>query len=296
MRTSNLIDPFQGKMGVFHCVTDALKKKILFRERKDYVYGVNSLAVCALDGTVEILCYCLMSNHLHILLKGTLESCIRFMRKLLHRLAVYAGERDGEKAGFGLSDFEIIPVTSRNQMRKEIAYILRNPYKAHVASPVSYEWNSADVMFSPQTGCVHGKQVQDLTVRECRRMFAARGPLPGHYEYSDGKLLNESFIRNDLAQKCFRDDIDYFNEIKKFDNEVEVEAEHLGKERAFFSDEELREKMLALCRKEYDVSAPDLLDRKSLLNLAGALRMRFGAGREQLERLLGLEDSLVGKL
>jgi hypothetical protein len=296
MKTSNLIDPFRGKPGIYHFSTDALKKKILFKERTDFVYGVNSIAICAKDGKVDVLCYCLMSNHIHILLRGALSDCLRLMRKLMFRLAVYAGKRDREKAGFGVEDFEIVPVTSRNQMKKEIAYILRNPYKARVASPISYEWNSADVMFNPHAESVHGKSVQELTVVECRRTFATRGPLPEHYEYFEGKILNKCFVRNDLAQKCFRDDIDYFNEIKKFDNEIEVEGERLGKEHVFFTDEELHAKMLRMCRNEYYVSSPDQLDRKSLLNLARALRVRFGAGKEQLERLLGLDDSLVGKL
>jgi ribosomal protein L13 len=68
-----------------------------------------------------------MSNHIHILLRGALSDCLRLMRKLMFRLAVYAGKR--------------------------------NPFKARVASPISYEWNSADVMFNPHAESVHGKSV-----------------------------------------------------------------------------------------------------------------------------------------
>ncbi len=290
------MDPFQGRIGIFHFCTDALKKKILFKERRDYVYGVNSIAIFAAPGRVEVLCYCLMSNHFHVLLRGRLPDCVRFMRKLLMRLAIYVAARDGEKGGFGMDSFDVTPVTSRNQMKKEIAYILRNPLKARIASPISYEWNSADVMFNPQSGNISGSSLKALTVEERRKLFATREKVPEQFEQRDGKILNKSFVRYELAQRCFQDDMDYFNELKRFNNEAEVEGEHLGQEKLFFTDEELIEKMLLMCRKEYYVSSPAALDRKSLLNMATALRVRFGAGKEQLERILGLDDALVSKL
>lgn len=295
MNASPLIDPFQGKPGVFHFSTDALKKKLLFKDRKDYVFGANSIAIyaAAAGGKVIVLCYCLMSNHIHILVRGTLPDSIAFMQQVLYRLALHMAKRDGKTRNLRVNDFYIVPVTSRIQMKKEIAYILRNPYKAKIASPISYEWNSADVMFNPNLAAMSGQPLKDLSFDKRRQLFATRNRLPDAYEHIDGRILNKSFVKNELAQKCFHDDMDFFNELKRFNNESEVEGGHLGQEKTFFTDEELHEKMMLTCRNEYYVSTPAALDKKSLLHLATALRVRFGAGKEQLERILGLEDVLL---
>ena len=63
-----------------------------------------------------------------------------------------------------------------------------------------------------------------------------------------------------------------------------------------FSDEELSGKVSTICREEFHVSDIQRLDRKSLLMMARTLSRRFGAGKAQLARILGIEQDILEKV
>ena len=73
----------------WHICTDGLAKNVIFKNRADYVFGMNSIPVCTLAHGVTTLAFCLMSNHVHFVVRGTEELSLRFIkayrRTFLHR-------------------------------------------------------------------------------------------------------------------------------------------------------------------------------------------------------------------
>ena len=63
----------------YHISSEALEKNDIFHSREDFATGMNDIATCSLRYDVMILCFCLMSNHFHFVLKGTYKSCQSFM-------------------------------------------------------------------------------------------------------------------------------------------------------------------------------------------------------------------------
>ena len=45
----------------WHICTDGLAKNVIFKNRADYVFGMNSIPVCTLTHSVTMLAFCLMS-------------------------------------------------------------------------------------------------------------------------------------------------------------------------------------------------------------------------------------------
>lgn len=286
-------DPFHGKKGFFHLSTEALKDRLLFRTDEDFKYGVNSLALLVANSNVSLLCYCLMSNHVHLLLSGTWEECRQFMTRYLWRLSLLVARRDGIREILRADDYYPVAVTSIEQFRREVAYILRNPYKAGIASPISYKWSPVRLYFNPDLSLTRGIPVRSLSDREYRDIFRTRIKLPQDYEFHDGVILEKCFVDYTTVMERFVDSRDFFNHLKDFKTESLMEKEQGLSDGLVFSDSELAARALILCRSEFSARRPELLERKDLLTLARTLHRRFGAGIAQLARVLSLPEEFL---
>lgn len=93
----------------------------------------------------------------------------------------------------------------------EIAYILRNPYKARVASPFAFAWNSADVYFNPWRDHVHGIPFGTLKLKEKKALLQSHFTVPDGWEHVNGRILNRFFVAYDLVEKRVTDSIRFFH-------------------------------------------------------------------------------------
>lgn len=296
MRPKDFIDPFHGKTGIFHLASDHLETLRLFSDRDSFNYGVNTLALAAARFRVSILCYELMDSHLHSLLRGMWTDCWAFFRWVLHRLAIMLAERDGVSGVLPRDGFDVHAIMDVRQLCREIAYILRNCYKARICSPFSYPWSSIDVYFNPFRDVIPGKSVSEMGVLEIRKLFRTREPVPSHYEVRDGRVLNRCFVNYDFVERQLGDSLVLFDALRIWDLESSVEMSHGAAEKIAFSDAELSLRLTTICRNEYHADSVQALDRKSLLALARSAARRFGAGKSQLARLLNVSPDMLEKV
>lgn len=294
MRPADFVDLFDGRPGVFHLASDHLETMRLFSDEESFRYGVNTLALGVARFKVSLYCYELMDSHLHVLAGGVWEECRAFFRWVLHRLAMMVARRDGVSDILPRDGFDVHAVLDLRQFRNEVAYILRNCYKARICSPFSYEWGSIDVYFNPMRDALPGTPVSSLGTVAVRRMFQTRVEVPPHYEVRDGRILNRCFVDYDFVERQFGDSTSFFDVLRLWDLESSVALSHGVSEQVTFSDAELSMRLKTLCRKDYGVDSIQSLDRKSLLLLARSASRRFGAGKSQLARLLNISADMLG--
>lgn len=178
----------------------------------------------------------------------------------------------------------------------EIAYILRNPYKARVASPFAFAWNSADVYFNPWRDHVHGIPFGTLKLKEKKALLQSHFTVLDGWEHVNGRILNRFFVAYDLVEKRVTDSIRFFDRIRSYDVESIVHTAHGLPESITYTDGEMQEKIQAICQHEYHVASWQQLDNKTLLLLARSLARRFSVPKTQIGRLLGLSSDVLEKL
>jgi putative transposase len=96
------------------------------------------------DRLVDILAYCLMPNHFHILLKQRVDGGIsNFMRKLQNSFVRYHNLRLKQKGGLFQGNFKSSLITSHEQLLHVSRYIHLNPTSAHLVKlPLEYKHSS----------------------------------------------------------------------------------------------------------------------------------------------------------
>ena len=294
MRLPDFRDPHPGRSGVFLFTTDHQERTLLFRSEADYTFGVNTLALGTLRHRIRVLCYVLMDNHLHLLLSGLYEDCLAYFRWVLHRLAMMMKARYGIRGILKADAADVQYVTDARMLLNEVAYLLRNPYRARVESPFAYPWAPFEVYFNPYLPLQRGEPVPGG--RQLREILGTHEAVPADWQMWNGRILNRCFVDYQTVERDIGSGMKLFGRVRKFSLESEIAQMHGVEETLSFTDAEMQEKIQVICQHEYHVTSPQQLDRKALMLLARTLALRFGSPVKQISRLLGIDPTRLEQI
>lgn len=278
----------------FHLCTEAISDDVLCRDEADFKAIWNTLAICAMVTHVQIYCICLMSNHIHILLAGSTERIESFFRLVKQKIGKHIKKRYGKTTAQKLR-YELFPVQNRKAFCQEVAYILRNPYKAGICSPLSYRWSSASAYFNPYPA--GAKSISEFHTKDLRRFLKTRYPLPKNILIKDEVILPSSFVNTRAVEEMFEgSSYLFFNLIKTWNIEDLVHTSHGQDVPDSYTDQEVLIGIQEICQDLFRNQAPEKLDRKALATLARKVRARFGCSRKQMLRVLPVDDYLLDRI
>ena len=69
--------------GYMHIIIRGIGRQLLFEEDSDYQYYLTMLEKYSMETGVRICAYCLMENHVHLLVHGEKEQIVLFMKKVM---------------------------------------------------------------------------------------------------------------------------------------------------------------------------------------------------------------------
>lgn len=284
-------DPFPDREGIYMFTTDHQLRQLVFRTAEDFSHGVNTLAVGTLKFKVRVLCYTLMNNHLHLLVMGSYEACLAYFKWVLLRLAQMLKARYGISGVLKADAADVQSVTDSKMLLNEVAYLLRNTYKARIDSPYSYPWAPFEVYFNPYLANLRGERFPSPDA--AKRILGTHAVIPDEWEHWNGRILNKCFVDYRMVEKLIGSSLALFDRVRRFDLESLVSQSHGVDEQLTFTDNEMQEKIQVVCRNELHVDSLHQLGRKDLLRLARTLALRFSATKKQISRLLGLDPAIL---
>lgn len=124
----------------------------IFVDSEDYEKFLEILKDCKAISEFEIFAYCLMSNHIHLLLKEVKEPIEQIMKRIATRF-VYWYNIKYQRAGHLFQDrFKSEPVENDEYFLTVIRYIHQNPVKAGICKkPQDYNYSSYNEFFRKET-------------------------------------------------------------------------------------------------------------------------------------------------
>ena len=125
-----------------HIIVRGIGKQILFEDSSDYKRYLSSLIQYAQQEDITILAYCLMENHVHLLIRDTHGAVPVFMKKTGVSYAQYYN-RKYERTGHLFQDrYKSEIITDDAYLLSVFRYILNNPAKAGICEAAEYSWSS----------------------------------------------------------------------------------------------------------------------------------------------------------
>jgi putative transposase len=133
----------KSRTGIYHVVLRGINRQIIFEDDEDYQKLLETLKECEEKGGCEIHAYCLMSNHIHLLLKEGKEDLGIVFRRLGATYVYWYNWKYSRRGHLFQDRYKSEVVESDSYFLTVLRYIHQNPLKAGMVNNIAdYPWSS----------------------------------------------------------------------------------------------------------------------------------------------------------
>ena len=245
--------------GIYHVMMRGVNREPIFHDDEDRCHFLNLLIHTRLPDAFDLYAYCLMVNHIHLLIRERSDDISRTMKRINSRYVSWFNAKYDRIGPLFQGRFKSLNIEDDCYLLSVLRYIHLNPVKANlVESPEDYVWSS------------------------CRKYYAAAE------ERSD--LLNLRFILDMFDEHSAAAS----ERLKLFTLQPNTDKIPDYEDCARISDGKLRQEILALLSGR-PLSAIQVLDRKDRDALLQKIKAIAGATHRQIARVVDLAPSIIFK-
>lgn len=280
----------------WHVYTDGSRMVDLFSSETEMKEGMTALAVCSvLYRAAQLVTFELMNNHVHLIMCGAQDDCLRLFDMFKRRLK-RVFQRNGKAVDWERFQAQILRIETLKALRNEIVYVNRNAYVAnHKYTPFSYPWGGGWAYFSPVVDLLRVVSVREMGYTRVRELARFRDVSA----LADLKFVGDmpfipSFCRTDIGQSVFQDARSYFYALCRNAEAYSQIASRL-KDTVFLTDEEMFV-VAAKCAESEFSTRLRVLTPDQKIQLARKLHFDYNASNGQLRRVLGVDLVVLNEL
>lgn len=185
-----------------HIVQRGHNRQLVFAERSDYEHYLSSLRELKEQCGIKVFSYCLMTNHVHLLVSpDTAAGLGAFMKGLAARATRYRNKLEGRSGTLWEGRYKSSLVDSEEYLLACSRYIELNPIRARmVARAGDYEWSSFQQRVGTKPEWLDSDPCFDSlgsTEAEARSRYAefVEGGIPD----AEYELIRQAVQRNQLT-------------------------------------------------------------------------------------------------
>lgn len=133
----------KSNSGIYHIILRGINRQSIFEDDEDRLKLIEDLAKYKEVSQCRIFAYCLMDNHLHLLLQETQESISMMIQRVSSSYVIWYN-RKHERCGHLFQErFKSEAIETDYYFLTVLRYIHQNPIKAKIASDIAaYKWSS----------------------------------------------------------------------------------------------------------------------------------------------------------
>lgn len=248
-----------SSVGIYHTILRSVNQKLIFEEEFDYQKFLFILNDSRTTYGVDILAYCIMDNHIHMLIKTPEESLSNFFHNLETRFAIWYNRKYQRSGHLFQNRFHSIPVESRISFLNTLVYIHNNPIKAGICRHASeYRWSSYNAFYGARNPILN----LDFTYN----LIGSKDSIRAYFSIS---MENENLLSED-------DSYEYYPKIHLINDEAALE----------------QFKNLTTLNSTSEVDSLNRVQRNELIRMLK--RNRFT--NNQIARILGVSPATIKRV
>ena len=200
-----------SETGFYHVIIRGVNKETIFLDDNDRKMFLRLLKKYKTELNCKIYAYCLMSNHVHILIEDQELNIGELMK---NTTCVYAGEfnKKHERIGHLFQDrFKSQNIENQNYLLRLIRYIHRNPEKAGICKTEEYKWSSFNEV-------IYGSKIIDrdfvLSIYNDNKIYAInefKKQMTGEQD----DIIDAAYVEEKLSDLKARALLEYFIKTKQ---------------------------------------------------------------------------------
>ena len=197
---------------VYHVICRGNNRQSVFRDDQDRKRHLERLSLYCEQKEVDLLAYCLLTNHVHLLLETPKGNLAKMMQAFQTSYTVYFNKRHRRSGHLFEQRYKALLVDKDNYLLEVSRYIHLNPVAARIAGrPQDYRWSSYGAY-------VRGKGISGLKYETVLGYFVGgRGRQLAQYrEFVEGELRGkQKWAEPPVLKGGFVGDEDFVEEARK---------------------------------------------------------------------------------
>ncbi len=131
-----------GKTGFYHVIIRGVNKQNIFNDEQDRKTYFLLIKKYSEKFEIKIHAYCLMENHVHLLVEDKNKNLSIFMQCSASTYARYYNRKYDRIGHLFQERFKSEIIKDLNYFKTVFRYIIQNPEKAGICDALSYPWSS----------------------------------------------------------------------------------------------------------------------------------------------------------
>lgn len=127
---------------IYHIILKGIDNQDIFYDDQDRRVFLNDMLKTKKEFDCRFYAYCLMDNHVHLVIKTEKEFLSKCMQSLMIRYVQYFNKKYKRIGTLLQSRFKSKNIEDQRYFLEVCKYIHRNPEKAGIAKTENYEWSS----------------------------------------------------------------------------------------------------------------------------------------------------------
>lgn len=219
-----------------HIVQRGHNRKAVFIESSDYQHYLDSLIECKQAFGLKVYSYCLMTNHVHLIVEPSEETAMvsELMKRLAARQTRLANRLGKRSGSLWEGRYKISPIQRDEYLLQCCRYVELNPVKAKmVIGPEQYHWSS----YRARVGLV------DFAWLDIDEAYRALSPNPNrrreiYREFVEaGEGVESTLIRDAISRNQLTGTSAFIDEIEL---RTGLRIENRGRGRPSFSERAIK--------------------------------------------------------
>lgn len=169
-----------SESGIYHVMLRGINRELIFRDDEDRERFLNCLAVAKALSDCRILAYCLMSNHMHLVLRTGAEDVGQVVKRFTVRYVGWHNRKYGRVGHLFQDRFKSRPVDDDEYLQTLLRYVWANPVEAGIVeSAQDYRWGSLRLLGRPDTVVDNAELMRLIPLESLWEL--ARLPIPSEW-------------------------------------------------------------------------------------------------------------------
>jgi len=142
----------KSESGIYHTMLRGINKQQIFEDEEDNERFIENLHQCKAVSGFELYAYCLMGNHVHLLIREANENLEQIFKRIGVRYALWYNWKYKRVGHLFQDRFRSEPVNDDRYFLTVLRYIHQNPVKAGICVKAEeYRWSSYGEYFGGNT-------------------------------------------------------------------------------------------------------------------------------------------------
>ncbi len=133
----------KSETGIYHVILRGINKQRIFEDKQDYQKFIDVLKQTKEVSRFELYSYCLMSNHIHLLIKETKEELGEVFKRIGAKFVYWYNFKYSRTGHLFQGRFKSEVVENDPYLLTVLRYIHQNPQKSGLVKDIkNYPWSS----------------------------------------------------------------------------------------------------------------------------------------------------------